>query len=100
MQRNTLAWNYKIVVGSCSPINYWMTVIKLQKGLLHRIVIQESRVCRFNRNNFTIAVHKAGSSQAQINLPYMVVLSQIRRQSFLRDMAVLQDIGAVSDLQR
>jgi hypothetical protein len=43
MQRNTLAWNYKIVVGSCNPINYWMKVIKLRKGLLHWTVIQESK---------------------------------------------------------
>ena len=100
MQRNTLAWNYKIVVGSCNPINYWMIVINLRKGLLQWIVIPESKGCLFNRNNFTTAVHKAGSSQAQINLPHMVILSQIRRQSFLRHMAVLQDVGAVGDLQR
>ena len=43
MQRNTLAWNCKIVDGSCNPINYWMTVIKLRKGLPHWIVIQESK---------------------------------------------------------
>ena len=100
MQRNTLAWNYKTVVGSCNRINYWMMGIKFRKGLLQWIVIPESRGSLFNRNNFTTAVHKAGSSQAQINLPYMVVLSQICRQSFLRDIAVLQNIGAVSDLQR
>jgi hypothetical protein len=43
MQRNTLAWNYKIVAGSCNPTNYWITVIKLRKDLLHWIVIQESK---------------------------------------------------------